>query len=314
MNQNPTISIVSPVYNAEKSIKKLVFEIEKSLSILKISYEIILVDDRSLDNSWSELNIISINNPNVTAVRLSKNFGQHPAIIAGLTISKGEWIVVMDCDLQDQPKEIEKLYNKAIEGYDIVLAKRKARKDGFVKKITSKIYTKIFNYLANSNVDSDVANFGIYNKKVIKEVLNIGDFIKAFQLFVYYTGFKTTSIFVEHAEREIGKSAYTLSKSVSLAFNAIISYSTKPLKIFITFGLLVSTLAFFGGIYNLYGYYAGSIKVLGYSSIIISIWFFSGIIITSIGVVGIYIGKVFEQTKNRPVFIIDEILKKNDDN
>jgi dolichol-phosphate mannosyltransferase len=282
--------------------------IEKSLSKFNTDYEIILVEDGGPDHSWNVIEAIAKNKSKVKGIKLSRNFGQHPAIMAGLSQAKGDWIVVMDCDLQDQPEEIEKLYAKALEGFDVVFAKRNNRQDDFLKKITSKMFSSIFNYLAGTKFDNEIANFGIYNSKVIVSVLNIGDYIKSFPLFVYFSGFKSTAIIVEHAARESGTSSYTFSKLISLAFNTIISYSNKPLKIFVKFGMLISLLSILGGIVNLVLYFDGKIKVSGYSSLIISIWLLSGIIITVVGVVGIYVGKVFEQTKNRPPFIIDKIV------
>lgn len=305
LNSVVTLSIISPVYRAENMVEKLVFEIEKEVSKLGITYEIILVDDRSPDNSWNKMLEIAKKNEKIKVFRLSKNFGQQPTILAGLSKAQGEWAVVMDCDLQDQPKEIIKLYHKAQEGFDIVMAKRTNRQDGFLKKQSSKIFSKIFNYFSDTKMNHEVANFGIYNKKVISEVLKMGDYIKSFPLFIYFVGFNKTTINVEHAERDSGKSNYTFSKLISLAFNAIISYSNKPLKIFVKFGMIISLISFFIGIYNIIMYLGGNITVSGYSSIIISIWLLSGILITVIGVVGIYIGKVFEQTKNRPPYIFD---------
>lgn len=309
MSENkPILSIVSPVYRAAEIVDQLVSEIQKTMAQLQVSYEIILVDDRSPDNSWDIMKKNAAKFPEVKCLRLSRNFGQHPAILAGLTYATGDWVVVMDCDLQDQPKEIIHLYNKAIEGYDVVLARRENRLDSTLKKVYSKMFSKVFNYLAESNFNNEVANFGIYRSKVIKSVLDMGDYIKAFPLFVNFVGYHTTSIAVEHAERASGESSYNFGKSLSLAFNAIISYSNKPLKIFVKFGMLISLLSFIGGLVNIILYFNGSIKVSGYSSIIISLWLLSGLIITVIGVVGIYIGKVFEQTKSRPPFIVDERL------
>ena len=304
----PLLSIVSPVYQAESIIPLLVERIEKAVSKITADYEVILVEDGGPDHSWEVIESIAASHPKIKGVKLSRNFGQHPAIMAGLSQAKGEWVVVMDCDLQDQPEEIHKLFNKALEGNDVVFAKRHNRKDGFIKKKFSKLFSMIFNYLAGTKFDNEIANFGIYHKKVIVSVLNIGDYIKSFPLFVYFSGFKSTAILVEHASRESGTTSYTFSKLISLAFNTIISYSNKPLKIFVKFGMLISLLSIIGGIVNLALYFDGKIKVSGYSSIIISIWFLSGIIITVIGVVGIYVGKVFEQTKNRPAFIIDKIV------
>ncbi|MBC7748532.1 MAG: glycosyltransferase family 2 protein [Methylotenera sp.] len=302
------LSIVSPVYKAEKIIPLLVERIEKAVGKITSDFEIILVEDGGPDKCWNIIEGIAATNSKVKGIKLSRNFGQHPAIMAGLSEAKGEWVVVMDCDLQDQPEEIEKLFSKAAEGFDVVFAKRNNRQDGFFKILTSKIFSTIFNYLTGTSFDNEIANFGIYNRKVIKSVLSIGDYIKSFPLFVYFSGFKSTAILVEHASRESGTTSYSFSKLVSLAFNSIISYSNKPLKIFVKFGMLISLLSIIGGIVNLVLYFDGKIKVSGYSSIIVSIWFLSGIIITVIGVVGIYVGKVFEQTKNRPPFIIDKII------
>ena len=308
MNQNPHISIVSPVYRAEAFIEKLVIEIEKAVQELNITYEIVLVDDRSPDNSWGKMKQISSQNPNVKSIRLSRNFGQHPAIMAGLSHANGEWIVVMDCDLQDQPKEIIKLYEKTKEGFEIVLARRFKRKDSYLKKLSSAVFSKIYGFFTDSNYDNEIANFGIYHKKVIQSVLEMSDNIKFFPLFVTFVGYNSTSIVVEHANRESGESSYSLAKLVSLAFNTIISFSNKPLKIFVKFGLFMSLLSVLVGSYYLYEALTNKTVVLGYTSVIVSIWFLSGVIITTIGITGIYIGKIFDQTKNRPDFIIDEIL------
>lgn len=308
MQQPPIISIVSPVYKAEKIVDKLVSEIRKTMGIINVPYEIILVDDRSQDRSWQLMKVLSQEYPEVKSIRLSKNFGQHPAIMAGLSQAKGDWVVVMDCDLQDQPKEIVKLYAKAQEGYDAVQARRTVREDTFMKKLSSTVYSKIYGYFTNTRYDKEIANFGIYHRKVITSILEISDYIKFFPLFVTFVGFNVTSISVEHAKRDSGGTSYSFSKLMSLAFNTIISFSNKPLKIMVKFGLIISLFSFFLGTYYLYQAFANEIAVLGYTSIIVSIWFLSGIIITTIGITGIYIGKIFDQTKNRPVYIIDEMI------
>lgn len=300
------ISIVSPVYNASLILPKLVQEIEKVMVEMDVTYEIILVDDRSPDNSWKIMQDLSVTNLNLKIFRLSRNFGQHPTIMAGLSKANGQWVVVMDCDLQDQPKEIKKLYSKACQGYDVVMAKRHYRKDGFFKKLSSKMFAMVFNYLSDTKLNHEVANFGIYKNKVIKEVLKMGDYIKSFPLFVYFLGFESIAIPVEHANREEGKSNYSFSKLLDLAFNSIIAYSNKPLKIIINIGLAISMISFLLGIYYAIKYLNGNVLVAGYTSLIISIFFLSGIIISVIGVLGVYLGKVFEQTKNRPSFVFDE--------
>ena len=300
------ISIVSPVYRAEKILPILVSEINLVMERIGEDYEIILVDDRSPDNSWEVMKVLSSQNPKIKSIRLSRNFGQHSAIFAGLTKTKGDWVVVMDCDMQDQPKEIAKLYKKALEGYDIVLGQRENRKDKFLKKLSSKLFYKVFNYLSGANFDNNVANFGIYHQKTIKSILDMGDYVKFFSLFINWIGFKSVSIPIEHGEREEGKSTYSVGKLFKQAFNVIISFSDKPLRLFINFGLSISVLSVIVGMYYLYLALTGKIAQPGFSSLILSIWFLSGIIISCIGIVGVYLGKTFDQAKGRPTFIIDE--------
>ena len=252
------------------------------------------------------MTVLSSQNPKIKSIRLSRNFGQHSAIFAGLTKAKGDWVVVMDCDMQDQPKEIAKLYKKALEGYDIVLGQRENRKDKFLKKLSPKLFYKVFNYLSGGHFNNEIGNFGIYRKKVIDSILNINDYIKFFPLFINWVGFKSVSIPIEHGERKEGKSSYSISRLLKLAFNAIISFSDKPLRLFINFGLGISILSFVLGIYYLYLSITHKITQPGFSSLILSIWFLSGIIISCIGIVGVYLGKTFDQAKGRPTFIIDE--------
>lgn len=300
------ISIVSPVYRAEKILPTLIAEIDKVMSKIGVAYEIILVDDRSPDQSWETMKLLTSKHSNLKIFRLSRNFGQHATIMAGLSKTSGEWVVVMDCDMQDQPKKIEKLYKKALEGYDVVLARRVQRKDSFSKKMGSWLFYKVFNYLAGVEINQEIANFGVYKKKVVDSVLSVNDQIKFFPLFVNWVGYNTTMVSVEHASRDEGETSYSFSKLISLAFNVIVSFSDRPLKIFVGFGLFLSVLSLLVGAFFTVLYFAGEIIEPGFTSLILSIWFLSGAIISCIGIVGIYLGKTFNQTKNRPVFIIDE--------
>ena len=300
------LSIVSPVYKAEEIIPALVERMVNSVSAITKDFEIILVEDGSPDDSWNVIEKLSKTNKYIKGIKLSRNFGQHPAIMAGLSQAKGDWVIVMDCDLQDQPEEIERLYTKANEGYDVVFAKRNNRKDRFIKKASSKLFSIIFNYLAGTKLDNGIANFGIYHRKVITSVLNMGDYIKSFPLFVYFSGYHTATIIVEHSKRHSGKTSYNLAKLFSFAFSSILSFSNKPLKLFVRFGLTISFISMCMGLYTLYKYMNGKVEVMGYTSLMVSLWFLSGIMITVIGIVGIYVGKTFEQTKNRPPYIIDK--------
>ncbi|GAA4268001.1 glycosyltransferase family 2 protein [Hyunsoonleella aestuarii] len=305
------ISVVSPIYKTEKSIQELVDRLNEVLAMLCDNFEIILVEDGSPDNSWNIIKEICKNDSNVKGIKLSRNFGQHNAITCGLNAARGDWIVVMDCDLQDHPEEIPNLFNKTKEGYDIVFAQREKRQDTFLKKFSSIFFYRILSYLTNTKQDATIANFGIYNKKVIQAVLSMNDYIRYFPTMVQWVGFKSTKIKVTHSSRFDGKSAYTFSKLLKLAFNIIISYSDKPLRLLVKFGLIISMLSFLYGLVYLYKYFNGLIEVLGFTSIIISITFLSGIIILTLGLVGIYVGKTFEQSKQRPTFLIEKKLNTN---
>ncbi len=302
------LSIVSPVYKSENIVPLLVERIEANVEKITEDYEIILVEDGSPDNSWEVIKKIAKKNAKVIGIKLSRNFGQHYAITAGLHKTQGEWVVVMDCDLQDQPEEIEKLYAKTKEGYDIVLASRYNRNDSFYKKTVSIIFYKLLSFFTDTKQDRSIANFGIYHRKVITSILMMGDIIRIFPIMVQWVGYNKTKIDVNHSKREIGKSTYTFSKLFKLAINTFLTFSNKPLILTVRLGLLVSLLSFFVGAFYLYRYFTHGISVLGYTSLILSIWFLAGIIIFSIGILGLYIGRIFDTTKKRPTFIIDEVI------
>jgi dolichol-phosphate mannosyltransferase len=304
------LSIISPVFKATETLSILVERIESSIVSITDNYEIILVDDGCPDNSWEKISEIAENNKNVKGIKLSRNFGQHYAITCGLENSNGDWVVVMDCDLQDVPEEIPNLYNKALEGYDVVLARRASRKDGFFKKLGSQLFYKLLSFFTDTKQDKSIANFGIYHRKVIASVLAMGDHIRVFPIMIQWVGFNKVAIDVKHSKREEGKSSYTISKLLKLAFDTFLTFSNKPLMLTIKFGLLISLVSFVLGMIYLYQYLSGAITVLGFTSIIISIWFLSGVVIFSIGILGLYIGKTFDASKNRPGFIVDEIINK----
>jgi polyisoprenyl-phosphate glycosyltransferase len=304
----PYISIISPVYRAEKVLDELVARIALAVENITTNYEIVLVDDRSPDASWEKMVNIAESNPKVKAIRLSRNFGQHYAITAGLDNAMGEWVVVMDCDLQDRPEEIIKLYQRAAEGYDAVLARRHERKDGYFKKLFSKSFYRTLGYLTGSHQDESIANFGIYHYKVIDEVKRLRESIRYFPTMVRWVGFNITKLDVDHAERSEGKSNYNFKRLLNLALDIMLAYSDKPIRMVIKFGLLIALFSFVFILITLYQWVNEDIEVLGYASIIVSIWFLSGCILVTMGVVGLYVGKIFEGVKGRPSYIIDNIL------
>ena len=308
----PYLSVVIPLYKCSTALPELIKRLETSLPDISDEYEIIFVNDNSPENDWEIVKEKATANTKIKGINLSRNFGQHYAITAGLDYTKGEWVVVMDGDLQDQPEEIQKLYEKTNEGFNIVLGQRQKRKDRFFKRMFSKFFYNVFSYLTNTKQDASVANFGIYNRKAIDAILSMKDNIRYFPTLIQWVGFRKTSISVKHDRRFNGESSYTLSSLFRLAFNNIIAFSDKPLRITIRIGFTISALSFLFGVVYLVRYILGDITVLGFTSLIISIWFLSGIIISILGLLGIYLGKVFDKVKNRPVYIIDQKLNLDD--
>lgn len=304
------ISVVIPVYKCYDSLELLYSRLTSSLKKLKVKYEIILVYDGGPYDDWIKISEIADKDSNVIGVELSRNFGQHKAITAGLSISTGQWIIVMDCDLQNRPEDILKLYDKAlIDNVDIVFAKRIFRNDPYLKKLFSKIFYKILEYLSETKQDYKIGNFGIYNRKVIEAILRMGDNIRAFPLMIRWVGFKSSYVEVIHESRICGETSYSLKKLIQLAIDIILSFSDKILRLTIKIGLIISFVSFVFIILTIVRYINGSVTQLGYTSLIISICFFSGLIIVILGIVGLYVGKTFDQAKNRPMYIIRSIKK-----
>lgn len=302
------ISIISPIYRAENIVEELVRQIIKNVEPLTHDFEIVLVNDASPDHSWMKIREICRKDSRVKGINLSRNFGQHYAITAGLTYASGEWIVVMDCDLQDRPDEIPNLYAKALEGWDIVYARRVERLDGFWKRMSSRAFHKAYSYLSGSKSDRTIANFGIYKRKVILEYNKMTEKARSFPSLIAYLGFKTTTIDVAHSERYEGSSSYTLSKLVRLTVDVLVSNSTKPLLLAVQFGFVISFISVLLALYNVIAYFTGINLVHGYTTTIFSIWFVGGMTIFVLGIVGLYIGKIFDEVKNRQLFIIDETI------
>lgn len=287
MQSEIKLSIVSPVYRAEKIVPTLVKRIEESVKTITSNYEIILVEDCGPDNSWEVIEEITKTNKHVIGIKLSRNFGQHYAITAGLDHASGDWVVVMDCDLQDQPEEISKLYAEAQKGFDVVLAVRHERKDTFFKKAFSFLFYKTLSYLSGVKQDSGVANFGIYSRKVIDSIALMREPIRYFPTMVNWVGFKKSKVEVNHDARFEGETSYSFKKLLELALNIILAYSDKPLRLIIKIGFIVSLISVIVGIYYIVLWCMGSIEVLGFTSLIISLYFLSGIVISILGIIGL---------------------------
>lgn len=297
-------SVVSPVYGCRACLHELLQRLHEHLGTY--TYEVILVDDQSPDGAWEEIIACRQNFHRVRGIRLSKNFGQHAAIQAGLELAKGEAVIVMDCDLQDRPDQLPKLIEAFKQGYDAVLARRTYRADNWFKTFFSKTFYRLLSYLTETDIDPSIANYGIYSKKVVKAVLDMGDYVRFFPSMVSWVGFKTKAVDVEHGARTAGKSSYSFGKLLRLGVNVIISFSDKPLRLLIKFGFFLVFLVLIAALIVLYKYLTGSIEVLGYTSLILSVWFIGGLTMSLLGLIGIYLGKAFDQVKERPVYIIAE--------
>lgn len=302
---NPKISIVSPVYGAADLLQDLVKQIQASLSYLTEEYEIILVEDASPDRSWEIIKSLSTKDERVKGIRLSRNFGQQSALNAGMDYASGEWVVTLDCDLQDDPIYIRKLYQKGLEGYDIVFACRRNRKDSLFKKLGSKLFYNLLGYLTDTRQDNSIANYVLYNRRVVDAMKQVGDYYRYYPMINKWVGFNLFKLEIEHAKRpDNARSSYSMAKRLSLAYDTIIAFSDKPLRLVLQFGALLVFLSMMLAAFLVARYAVVGASVSGWLSVFLSIWFLSGIIIIILGLVGNYLGRVFETVKHRPAYIV----------
>ena len=300
----PHLSVVVPVYKAENCLDELYRRLSAALGGIDENFEILLVEDCGGDNSWQKIEELAARDPRVRGLQFSRNFGQHYGITAGIDHCNGDWVVVMDCDLQDRPEEIPRLYAKAQEGYDVVLARRGERQDPPLKRLTSWLFYKVFSYLADIEYDGQTGNFRIMSRKVVENLRTMREQLRFFGGLVQWLGFPTASIQVEHAERLEGESTYTYAKLWKLASETIIAYSDKPLRMAVRFGFLMAFLSFCYGLYILVRAALYGVPIMGWSSLIVSLYFIGGIIISILGIIGIYLGKTFDESKKRPLYVV----------
>lgn len=303
------ISVVIPVYKAEACLPELYRRLKAALETITMDFELVLVEDRGGDRSWQIISELAAQDSRVVGLQFSRNFGQHYGITAGLDVCDGDWVVVMDCDLQDLPEEIPQLYAKAQQGYDVVLARRGKRKDPLLKRLTSRAFYALFSYLAGIKYDAEVGNFRIISRKVVDTFRRMREKLRFFGGLVDWMGFPTASIDVQHAERYAGETTYTFAKLWRLAQETIVAYSDKPLRLSIRFGFTMSFFAFVYGLHIIYHALVHGSPVEGWSSLIASVYFLGGIIIAILGVMGIYLGKTFDETKKRPLYIISDMTR-----
>ena len=298
------ISVVIPVYRAEACLEELYRRLQAALTPISQDFEIVLIEDCGGDRSWQIIMELARRDHRVKGLQFSRNFGQHYGITAGLDCCDGDWVVVMDCDLQDRPEEIPRLYAKAREGHEIVIARRGRRSDPLLKRLLSWLFYRLFSYLADMDYDPQAGNYRIISRKVVASYRQMRERSRFFVSLINWMGFPVASIDVQHAERHDGRSTYTFGKLWKLAAETIIAYSDKPLRLAIRFGFIIATFAFLYGIYILLRALLYGFPVTGWGSLIVSIYFIGGVIIAILGILGIYLGKTYDETKKRPLYVI----------
>ncbi len=300
-------SIVIPVYSAEKCLKTLCERLYQALEPVTPHYEIILVEDRSRDESWKQIIALGQQDKRIKGIRFSRNFGQHCAITAGLAQSKGEFVIVMDCDLQDDPQYIPSLYQKALEGYEIVYTRKKKREHPLLKNFFSHLFSRLFNWLSEGNTVTrpDVGAYSLIHRKVVEAFCQFKDSHRHYLLLLQCLGFNSAIVEVIHGKSQRGGSSYTFRRLLQLSIDGIVSQSHKLLYLSISIGFVFCMIAMASIIYLVVMYFVHGFKE-GWASTMVLMLFSTGVILMSLGILGIYIGKIFDQVKQRPLYIIDE--------
>lgn len=299
------ISVVIPVYDCDGCLRALQERLTRTLESLVDTWEIVYVDDRSRDRSWETVLELAAGDEHVKAVRLSRNFGQHAAITAGIAESAGRWTVVMDCDLQDPPEAIRELYAKALEGHEIVFARRRTRRQSGPRRIANRAYFKLRRALVGVDLETEHSNLSMISPKARSAFLSVRDKHRNFLLILYWLGFDRATIEFEHGERYAGRSSYTFGKLLRVALDGVFFHTTAILRWIVYLGFAIAASSIVLASYFIYSYFA-KVTYPGWTSLAVLVLLIGGFIIIAVGVTGLYLGKVFEQVKDRPLFLIDE--------
>jgi polyisoprenyl-phosphate glycosyltransferase len=274
---------------------------------LDVSYELIFVDDRAPDDSWPRLQALAAGDPHVRAFRLSRNFGQHAAITAGLRQATGRWIVVMDCDLEDPPGEIPRLYETARGGFDIVYARRIGRPHSLARRAASAAYFSLLNALLKTKLDPRYSNLTIISSKVRESFLAVRDKDRHYLMILQWLGYDVTAIDFKQDPRFAGRSSYTLAALIRFAFDGLFFQTTLLLRWIVYLGFAVASSGAGLAVFFVVRHYTG-VSYPGWTSLAVLLLLIGGFIIVSTGVTGLYVGKIFVQVKDRPLYVIDDCV------
>ena len=308
-------SVVSPIFNEEENLQELYTRLTAVLENLcnaegfsPLSYEIILVDDGSTDNSWQLIKAFHSNDPRVKGISFSRNFGHHIAITAGLDNSKGDAVILLDGDLQDPPEEIPKLYKEFKNNKDLVYGIRQSRQDSAIKKLTSWLFWWILRRFSGVNIPEGQTMLRIISKRLVDVLKEMKEHSRFIHGMMAWAGFSVSAIEVQHSRRLKGKSKYNIPKMFRLAFHAVTSFSTVPLRLATYTGFLSALISVMVGGYFIYRKIFYNIPVLGYASIIVSIFFIGGVQLVVLGIFGEYLGRIYQEAQRRPLYILKDII------
>jgi dolichol-phosphate mannosyltransferase len=304
-NKKEIISVVVPVRDEEKNIPVLCERLENVLNNTKMTWEIIFIEDSSVDNTKALICGICKRNSNFKAIFLTRSFGHHEAFSAGIEHANGDHIVMMDGDLQHPPEVIDDLLRVYKQGYDMVYAKR-TTKEGFIKQIGSSVINYLMNKLSDFPINLNSSIFRIFSRRIADHIINMPERKRFLVGMLTWQGYKTAEIEFEEHKRTFGKTKYSLKRMIELSMNAITSFTVKPLRFGIYIGFLTSISSFAVGSYYILKYLVVGIPVEGFTSVIVLVLLLSGVILFFLGIIGEYIGNIFTEIKGRPLYIIDK--------
>jgi dolichol-phosphate mannosyltransferase len=306
----PEVSVLSPVYLGERCVPELVERLRESLARITQNYEIVLVEDGSPDRSWHSIQEACRSDGRVKGIRLSRNFGQTCALTAGLTAVRGRYVVVLDCDLQDDPEYIPDLLSAAQRGCDIVYTLKRQRRHVGLKNLFGKLFHGVFNMpVADKKFRSNkvIGNYSVLSRRAVDAFLAFGEYHRNYLCILRRLGFDAAYVEIDHRERPYGTSSYSMSRLLRVAIDAITSETDRLLYLSIGVGLAFVAISFLAAAYVVIAYFVHGFRE-GWASVFVLILVSTGAILTSLGVTGVYVGKIFEQTKNRPLFLVRERL------
>ncbi len=300
------ISAALAVYNEEQILPELCRRLSTVLQSLAGSYEIVLVDDGSRDGSWKTIEDICGRNPNVKGIKFSRNFGQHVAITAALDNARGDYIVLMDADLQDRPEEIPRMLERCRQGFEVVYARRRSRADSAGKKLSSRIFYSVFNKLSSFHISPDVGVFRIITRRVCSQVVLMREQARFIPGLIDWMGFSSDYIDVDRPERGAGQTQYTLAKLMKLGIETIIAFSNLPLRAASGLGFIVSSLSFPPVFYFVLKWLFLGDAAAGWAGLVTGMLFLGGVQLLAIGILGEYTGRIYMDVKHRPLYVIEK--------